>query len=76
MVVTADGGWRRGSVVPLKANTDAALEKASGVRTCLVVRRVGDAASITMQEGRDVWWHEATEESQPPGADHLRPRAP
>ncbi|HEX2515843.1 MAG TPA: acetate--CoA ligase, partial [Chloroflexota bacterium] len=64
VVVTADGGWRRGSVVPLKANTDAALEKASGVRTCLVVRRVGDAASITMQEGRDVWWHEATAESR------------
>jgi acetyl-CoA synthetase len=67
VVVTADGGWRRGSVVPLKANTDAALEKASGVRTCLVVRRVGDAASITMQEGRDVWWHEATAESQRQG---------
>jgi acetyl-CoA synthetase len=73
VVVTADGGWRRGSVVPLKANTDAALKLASGVRTCVVVKRVGDAADITMQAGRDVWWHEALEESRRSGQTTCEP---
>jgi acetyl-CoA synthetase len=67
VVVTADGGWRRGGVVPLKANTDAALKQTSNVHTCVVVRRVGEAAGITMQAGRDVWWHEALEESRRSG---------
>ena len=60
VLVTADGGWRRGQPVALKTNADAAL--ASGGRSIehvLVVRRLGDAAPDTsMTEGRDIWWHD------------------
>jgi acetyl-CoA synthetase len=57
VVVTADGGYRRGSVVPLKANVDTALADAAGVGTVFVLKRTGQ--EVAMTEGRDVWWHEA-----------------
>src|SRR5579871_216867 len=56
VVVTADGGWRRGAIVPLKANVDAALAETPGVRDVVVVRRT--AAPVAMHPGRDHWWHE------------------
>ncbi|HKP53672.1 MAG TPA: acetate--CoA ligase [Chloroflexia bacterium] len=61
LVITADGGYRRGGVVPLKANTDAALDAPDlPVKKVLVVRRVGESlGGVDMHEGRDVWWHEA-----------------
>ena len=63
-VITADGGWRRGKVVPLKQAVDEALEECPGVRSVIVYRRIGN--EIAMQDGRDAWWHEldtlATEE--------------
>jgi acetyl-CoA synthetase len=58
-VITADGGYRRGSVVPLKANVDEALEGVPSVASVLVVRRTGTA--VAMREGRDHWWHETVE---------------
>ncbi|MDP6462193.1 MAG: AMP-binding protein, partial [Gemmatimonadota bacterium] len=58
VVVTADGGWRRGNIVPLKRNTDEALEQCPGVEHVVVVRRIGDAANAPMHEGRDHWWHD------------------
>jgi acetyl-CoA synthetase len=73
MVITADGGWRRGSVVPLKKNTDEALKSTPTIKTCVVVRRVGEQAGITMQPGRDVWWHEATEETKRAGQVTVEP---
>ena len=57
-VITADGGWRRGGIVPLKANVDAALSDYEGVKTTFVLQRCEN--DIEMKEGRDVWWHEAT----------------
>lgn len=57
-VITADGGWRRGGIVPLKANVDAALSDYEGVKTTFVLKRCEN--DIEMKEGRDVWWHEAT----------------
>jgi acetyl-CoA synthetase len=59
VVVTADGGWRRGQVVPLKAAVDEALSAGSRVRHVLVVRRTGTPVSWT--PGRDRWWHEERE---------------
>lgn len=60
VVITADGGYRRGSIVPLKQNTDAALDAPDlTVEKVLVVQRVGEKANSGMTEGRDVWWHEA-----------------
>jgi acetyl-CoA synthetase len=58
VVITADGGWRRGAVVPLKASVDDALRETPSVERVVVVRRVGDAAKVSMQPGRDLWWHE------------------
>ena len=58
-IITADGGWRRGGVVPLKANVDEALESYSGVEKVIVLKRCEN--DVTMAEGRDVWWHDATE---------------
>jgi acetyl-CoA synthetase len=56
LVITADGGWRRGKVVPLKQNVDAALARSPTVEKCLVVRRCGQP--IDMKAGRDLWWHD------------------
>ncbi|MDE2485701.1 MAG: AMP-binding protein, partial [candidate division NC10 bacterium] len=54
LVITADGGYRRGAVVPLKKNTDEALRACPGVKTVVVVKRTGQA--VDMAPGRDVWW--------------------
>ena len=59
LVITADGGWRRGKVIELKAAVDKAVEATPTVQTVLVVKRCGNA--VTMKEGRDVWWKEAWE---------------
>jgi acetyl-CoA synthetase len=54
IVITADGGWRRGSIVPLKKNTDEALRECPGVSTVIVLKRTGQPTD--MQSGRDIWW--------------------
>jgi acetyl-CoA synthetase len=59
VVITADGGFRRGQIVPLKRNVDHALTETPTVQHVLVVRRIGEAAAIHMVEGRDRWWHRA-----------------
>ena len=59
--ITADGGWRRGKILPLKETVDAALEKSSSVEHCVVLRRAGNA--VTMKAGRDHWWHELMEQA-------------
>ncbi len=60
VVVTADGGWRKDVVVPLKAQVDKALADGDvpNVERVLVVRRVGEAQPVQMQPDRDHWWHE------------------
>jgi acetyl-CoA synthetase len=57
MIITADGGYRRGSVLPLKPVVDDALKQCPTVEKVLVVKRGGNA--VAMQAGRDHWWHEA-----------------
>jgi acetyl-CoA synthetase len=57
VVITADGGWRRGTVVPLKAAVDAALKETPSIEKVVVVKRTGN--DVTMQKGRDLWWDEA-----------------
>ncbi|MSU46652.1 MAG: acetate--CoA ligase [Lacunisphaera sp.] len=59
LVITADGGWRRGKVVELKASVDRALEGAPSIQSVLVVKRCGNP--VTMLEGRDTWWREVWE---------------
>ena len=60
IIITADGGYRRGAVVPLKKNVDDALKaKDTPVKTVVVFRRTGQ--DIHIEEGRDVWWHRELE---------------
>jgi acetyl-CoA synthetase len=63
VVVTADGGYRRGAIVPLKANVDASLADCPSVRHVVVVRRTGEA--VPMKAGRDQWWHELMAAASP-----------
>ena len=56
-VITADGAYRRGSVLPLKTAVDAALADCPTVKATLVVKRTGN--DVQMVEGRDHWWHDA-----------------
>jgi acetyl-CoA synthetase len=56
VVITADGGYRRGAIVALKANVDAGLDGVPTVTKVVVVRRTGQ--DVPMKAGRDVWWHE------------------
>ena len=58
-VITADGGWRRGAKLPLKANVDEALTKSSSVRHVIVLKRTGQPVSMTA--GRDHWWHDVVD---------------
>lgn len=58
-VITADGGYRRGAIIPLKNNVDDALSSETPVRKVIVVRRAGN--DVAMKEGRDVWWHREME---------------
>ncbi|HUY89111.1 MAG TPA: acetate--CoA ligase [Pirellulales bacterium] len=61
LVITADGGWRRGAKVPLKDNVDAALDKSPTVKHCIVLKRTGD--EVAMRHGRDLWWHDLMQEA-------------
>ena len=56
VLITADGGWRRGSIVPLKKNVDEALRECPEVKTVIVLKRTGQ--EIAMEPGRDIWWDE------------------
>ncbi len=56
VLVTQDGAWRRGQVVPLKQFADHALESCPSVEKVVVLRRAGNEVSI--KPGRDFWWHE------------------
>ncbi|MGY2793744.1 acetyl-CoA synthetase [Thermostichus sp. MS-CIW-36] len=69
-VITADGGWRKDAIVPLKPQVDLALaEGVPTVENVLVVRRTGQA--VPMTPGRDVWWHELA-----PGLEEACPAEP
>ena len=56
VLITADGGYRKGSVVALKRNADDAIAQASTIEKVLVVKRT--AQEVPWTAGRDVWWHE------------------
>jgi acetyl-CoA synthetase len=56
VVITADGGYRRGAPAALKPAVDEALERCPDVRKVLVVRRTGQ--DVAWNDDRDVWWHE------------------
>jgi acetyl-CoA synthetase len=63
LVITADGGWRRGKVIPLKQNVDAALAKSPTVQACVVLNRCQQP--VDMKPGRDHWWHDLMKDASP-----------
>src|SRR5258707_4730672 len=72
MVITADGGYRRGSVIALKKNVDEALSDNELVGKMIVFRRAHKQNS--MKEGREFWWHQGIEEVEAqfePEYDHF-----
>jgi acetyl-CoA synthetase len=69
VLITADGGWRRGKLLPLKETVDEALEKSPTVQHCVVLRRAGN--NPPMRPSRDHWWHELVE-----GASSVCPAEP
>jgi acetyl-CoA synthetase len=56
IVITADGGYRGGRIVPLKQTTDEALKECPGVKTVVVLKRTGK--DVPMVQGRDRYWHD------------------
>src|SRR3954471_7775779 len=56
VLVTGDGAWRRGGIVPLKEIADEALQGTPSIEKCLVLRRTEQ--DVAMTDGRDVWWHD------------------
>ena len=74
VIITADGGWRRGKIVELKANVDRALAGTPSVQAVVVLKRTGQP--VTMAEGRDHWWHDvvagkaATHKAEAFGSEH------
>jgi acetyl-CoA synthetase len=70
IVITADGGWRKDAIVPLKPAVDSAIDNPKAqVSSVIVVKRTGQ--DVTMQAGRDHWWHElmATASTDCPAAE-------
>lgn len=64
LVITADGGWRKGKVFPLKTAVDAALDAGGAtVEHVLVVKRGGN--DVEWKEGRDLWWHDQVDAAEP-----------
>lgn len=61
LLITADGLYRRGKVLKLKDTVDESLDKSPTVKTCLVLRRIGDSITTSMKSGRDVWWHDVVD---------------
>ncbi|GAB4159305.1 MAG: acetate--CoA ligase [Planctomycetaceae bacterium] len=75
LVITADGSWRRGKEIPLKASVDESLQNSPSIEKTVVVKRTG--ADVDMVPDRDYWWHElmadASEECEPAELDSEHP---
>ena len=63
LVITADGGWRRGKNVALKEAVDQSMEKSPSVEKVVVYRRTG--CEVDMVPDRDYWWHDLMEDASP-----------
>ncbi len=62
VLITADGGWRRGGVIPLKKFADEALKATPSIKHVVILKRTG--TEIHVQEGRDHWWHRLMQDAK------------
>lgn len=70
ILITSDGGWRRGKVVPLKGNADDAIKETPSIEHVIVVKRTEN--DISFNEGRDLWWHDLMKDVSPEcEAEHM-----
>jgi acetyl-CoA synthetase len=69
LLITADGGYRRGAIVPLKQNADDALQGTPSIEHVIVLRRTGQ--TVSFRSGRDLWWTEVVRRAEP----HCPPEA-
>jgi acetyl-CoA synthetase len=63
VLITCDGAWLRGKIVPLKLTSDAAVERSGLIEKMIVVKRTGQ--DVPMQEGRDLWYHDLMANASP-----------
>lgn len=69
VLITQDGAWRRGQVVPLKDMADKALEETPSIDKVVMLERVGAAkAPVSMRAGRDIYWHDLVARTPSPKA--------
>ncbi len=65
LLITADGGWRRGTIVPLKKVADEAVKDCPTITKTVVVRRIGEQAGAAFDPAKDVWYHELMATASP-----------
>ncbi len=65
VLITQDGAWRRGNIVPLKQFADKALEECPSIEKVVVLRRVGEPSGAKLVAGRDFWWDELMAKADP-----------
>ncbi|MCX6990820.1 MAG: acetate--CoA ligase [Chlamydiae bacterium] len=63
LVITADGGFRKGNIIPLKEATDIAVKDCPTIKNVVVIQRTKQA--ISMQQGRDLWYHDLMKDASP-----------
>lgn len=63
LIITADGGYRRGTELDLKKTVDEAVARVPSIEHVVVLRRTG--APVQMEQGRDLWWHELVQDASP-----------
>lgn len=63
ILITADGGYRRGQIIPLKRNSDEALESTPSIEKSIVVKRIGKTNKVDMKPGRDIWWDDLVKDA-------------
>ena len=69
VLLTQDGAWRRGNVVPLKKMADVAIEQTPSIQKVVVLRRVGhEREPVVMKEGRDLWWEDVVDRPASPAS--------
>ncbi|MDB4895307.1 MAG: acetyl-coenzyme synthetase, partial [Firmicutes bacterium] len=67
VIITADGGWRRGNIIPMKQITNQAITQCPTIETVIVVKRIGHESLVESgwQQGRDHWWHMLVRNASP-----------